>query len=139
MTEHRTFLYGLPAVGDVAVETVGKAHAYLAVGEAQRVHIQRTNALAVFNGQVSALVEEGNGFVETLQWQVESSGWQADAIDMLHVDGRHLCRHVDECTRRAAVEPVVTDFLSLEYIDQTERVVDVGLSSAEMVTVVHLF
>ena len=117
-------------------QAVSKASANLCIGEAQRVDNVGIVVPTSLNGEVAALIENGQWVAKGLKWQVEGRAGQSDAFHLGHVDGRHLRQHVNESTGGAALKPVAVHLVVVERLEQAEGVVYVGLALAEVVAVV---
>ena len=88
-------------------EAVSESRTYLSIGKSERKHVHRANAPEVLDGEVTTLIEDGQGVVETLEGQVEVRAGQSHAFQFGHMHRRHLRQHVDEGSTGASVEPVV--------------------------------
>ena len=87
---------------------------------------------------VIAMVEHRQGVLVTVELHVEVLGHARRAFHLGHVDGRHLRKHIDEGTCGAVLEPITAHITVIERLEQAERVVHVGYTLAEVVTVVVL-
>ena len=105
----------------------------LTVGIGQTIDLEIT--VIALNGKITALVEHRDGTRYLFRRRIKLLVGSLNTFQSAHIEVC-MAQNIYQESRRARGEPIVLVFFGIESIEQTERVVNIRTSLAEMITVV---